>query len=504
MLSRIVGTYVLNAVLPVLLLAFAPVTTARAQIVERPNFLWIIAEDLSPDLGILGTPEARTPNLDGLAERGMLFTRAFTPSPVCSPSRSALVTGVYPQAIGAHNHRSHRPGDPSPHPWPLPDSVRTVMDWLRQEGYTTANVVHFPEGAEAAGQPLKGSGKTDWNFTYRGQPFGTNRWSDLKENQPFYAQVNFSETHRGGAWQEAQESVRQPADPARVELPPYYPDHPVARREWAEYLNTLQVLDEKVGAVLEQLDADGLAENTIVVFLSDHGRAMLRAKQWPYDSGLRIPFIVYWPEALTPPAPYAAGTRSARLVSTLDLTATTMAVAGVPHPEEKTQGRVLFGPEAGPERLYVFGGRDRGDETVDRMRTVRSDRFRYIRNEYPERPYLQTNRYKQANYPMLWLLRKLDQEGKLNAVQARFLGATRPEEELYDLQADPHETVNLADSSAYEEELLQLRGRLDGWLDAVGRVDDEDPDVAAYYEEAMRQLYDERIEALRKEWGVEP
>ena len=477
---------------------------AQPAAAERPNVLWIIAEDLSPDLGVSGTPQARTPRLDRLAEEGMRFTRAFTPSPVCSPSRSALMTGVYPQVIGAQDHRSHRPGDPSPHPWPLPDSIQLLTDWMRQAGYFTANVQHFPDGIRAAGAPLRGSGKTDWNFTYAGMPFDTKRWSDLEENQPFFAQVNFYETHRGGAWEDAQETVDRPADPDRVELPPYYPDHPVVRRQWAEYLNTLSVLDEKVGAVLDLLEKEGLDENTVVVFMSDHGRAMVRAKQWPYDSGLRVPLLVRWPDGLDAPAGYRNGAVTDRLVSTLDVTATTMAFGDVPRPQQKTQGRVLFGPQKGPPRLWVFGGRDRGDETVDRMRTVRSRRFRYIRNFHPERPYLQTNRYKQARYPTLWAMKKLHAEGELNGVQTRFLAEERPEEELYDLAKDPHETTNLADSSAYQAILEQMRGRLDQWLRRIGDTDPAPVDsaVVRHYREKMQRLFGERVEQRRERWDL--
>lgn len=472
---------------------------------ERPNVLWIVAEDMGPELGAyraIGNELAagvRTPNLDRLAREGMLYTHAFTTSPVCSPSRSAFNTGMYQTTIGAHQHRSHRPDDPSPYPFPLPDSVRLVSDWLRHAGYVTGNITRFPDSLA-----LEGSGKTDWNFSYDGAPFDTERWSGLTAHQPFYGQVNFSETHRGGAWQAAQASVAEPADPSEVTLPPYYPDHPVVRREWAEYLNTVMALDRKVGTVLDLLDAAGLADNTVVMFFADHGRAMVRGKQWPYDSGLRVPLIVRWPEGHAPPDGYAAGTTSDRLISAIDLAATTLAVAGVPRPEAM-QGRVFLGADADPPRQYVFGGRDRGDETVDRMRTVRTRRFRYIRNDYPERPYMQRNRYKEATYPTVWVLRTLHAEGALTPAQASFMQETRPREELYDLKKDPYETVNRADSSAYRAITRQLRVELDRWIRRTndqGRTP-EDPDVAAYYEQRMKRLYGDRIDELRAKWGVQ-
>jgi arylsulfatase A-like enzyme len=481
---------------------FTPISaSAQATSVQgerRPNILWIIAEDLGPELGVYGTPEVRTPNLDALAARGMLFTQAFATSPVCSPSRSALNTGMYQTTIGAHNHRSHRPQDPSPYPFPLPEGVELVSDWLRQTGYYAANIRQFPEGIT-----FQGTGKTDWNFTPDSVPFDTDRWEDLKGHQPFYAQVNFPETHRGRHWDEAHEHIAQPADPDDVVLPPYYPDHPTVRADWAQYLNTVMSLDSKVGMVLQLLESEGLADNTVLIFLGDHGRAMVRGKQWAYDSGLHVPLIVYWPTAMAAPAQYTPASESDQLISLIDVAATTLAIGGVPKPT-LMQGRVFLGPDAEPPRLRVFGGRDRGDETVDRVRTVRTQRYRYVRNFMPERPFLQTNRYKEASYPTIWVMRKLHAEGGLTPTQARLLASSRPEEELYDVIADPYEIDNLASSPSHQDVLEQLRGELDAWIvetNDQGRVP-EDPAVVRYYEQRMKELYDERIRLLQQEWGV--
>jgi N-sulfoglucosamine sulfohydrolase len=476
----------------------ALVQTSCERDVTPPNILWLIAEDLGPELGSFGTPEVRTPNLDGLATRGMLFTEAFSTAPVCSPSRSAFNTGMYQTTIGAHNHRSHRPDDPSEYPFPLPDGVRTVSGWLRDAGYFTANVRHFPDGVD-----FEGTDKTDWNFTVDGEPFDTDNWEDLENRQPFYAQVNFPETHRGREWDDAHERIARPADPEQVVLPPYYPNHPVVRADWAQYLNAVMALDGKIGVVLQLLEQDGLADNTIVFFMGDHGRAMVRGKQWPYDSGLHVPLIVYWPAALSPPTAYEPGATSDRLISLIDVAATTLDIAGVPRPE-LMQGRVFLGANADPPRQYMFGGRDRGDETVDRIRTVRTERYRYIRNFMPERPFLQTNRYKEATYPAIWVLRKLDLEGRLTPTQAKLLAPSRPSEELYDVIADPYEIENLASSPSHREVLEQLRGVLDAWIiesNDQGRIP-EDPAVVSYYEQRMKDNYDERIAALRRQWGV--
>lgn len=481
----------------VLLFFFVPLSHRAPE--QRPNILWILGEDMSPDLGFLGIPEVRTPNIDALAARGMYFSHAFTTAPVCSPSRSAFHTGMYQMAIGAHNHRSHRADDPSPYPFLLPDGVRILPDWMRDAGYFTANIRRLSEDLW-----FQGTGKTDWNFTYAGRPFDSSEWSDLKNNQPFYAQINFSETHRGAAWNEAHTRIERPADPERVVVPPYYPDHPEIRADWAQYLNAVMALDRKVGDVLAMLERDGLADNTIVVFMSDHGRAMVRAKQWPYDSGLRVPLIVYVPPGLDAPEGYLPGTTSDRLVSAIDLTATTIALAGMQKPPGM-HGRVLLGPQTEPPRTYAFSGRDRGDETVDRIRSLRTKRYRYIRNYYPERPFLQMNRYKEASYPTLWVMRKMHQDGTLPPNAARLMEPSRPPEELYDLMNDPYEIHNLADSPHHQELLRHYRITLDEWITAIddqGRFP-ETPDVYAYYEERMQDAYNERLAAIWKEWGIQ-
>ena len=353
---------------------------------------------------------------------------------------------------------------------------------------------------------IKGTGKTDWNFNYpQGKkPFDSAKFSDLKDHQPFYAQVNFSETHRGKAWEQSHEHIDYRADPAKVVIPPYYPDHPVTRAVWAQYLNSVMAADKKVAFILNRLKQDGLDKNTIVLFMGDHGRAMPRGKQWPYDSGLHIPLVIYWPEGnanLPVPKGYARGTKSDQLVASIDFAATTLAWAGVDKPE-KMQGRVLFGPSAEPPRELLFAGRDRGDETVLNVRTVRDARFRYIRNAYPERPFLQINRYKEASYPIIGLLRHLHARGELTGPPAVLMADHRPAEELYDLKSDPYEIHNLADDPAYAERKRRLAAALTKWQDDIddkGRVP-EDPAIIAKWEADMQRVYDAKLKARQDHW----
>src|SRR5688500_18688907 len=289
---------------------------------KRPNILWVLGDDLGPHLGVDGVKQVSTPHLDALAKAGVRFTRAFTTAPVCSASRSAFMTGMYQTTIGAHNHRSHRDDG-----YQLPDGVRVLTDWLRDAGYFTANVRELP--AELG---FRGSGKTDWNFTYEGQPFDSDKWSALASHQPFFAQVNFQETHR---------TFHAPphADPAQVEIPPYYPDHPVTREDWAKYLDSATELDRKVGQVLKQLEADGLADSTVVFFTGDNGQAHVRGKQFCYDSGLHVPLIIRWPKSFPAPKHFSAATTDERLLAAIDLAPTFLAIAGTTKPE-KVQGEV--------------------------------------------------------------------------------------------------------------------------------------------------------------------
>jgi len=421
----------------------------------RPNILWLVAEDFGQHLSCYGTKEVWTPNIDSLAREGVRYDRFFCTAPVCSASRSAFMTGMYQTTIGAQNHRSHRDDG-----YELPNGVRVLTDWFRDGGYFTANIREMP-----ATIAFKGTGKTDWNFTYKGKSFDSDKWNDLKSHQPFYAQLNFQETHRAF-------HAPKRADPAKVELPPYYPDHDVTRKDWAAYLDSATELDRKIGVVLKRLEADGLADNTIVVFFGDNGQAHVRGKQFCYEEGLLVPLMIRWPKSISAPQNFKAGTINTQLIESIDLAPTMLDFAGIAKPAQM-QGRVFAGEHAEPAREYAFGARDRCDETVFRFRTVRDARYRYIRNFTADRPFLQPNEYKAKQYPVWNLIKELAAAKKLTPEQSVLAAPTMPEEELYDLQTDPHQVTNLARSPQHVEVLKRLRSVLEKWIadsDDKGRV----------------------------------
>jgi len=429
-----------------LLLCSSVLSALTAPTEKKPNILWLIAEDFGQHLGCYGTKEVWTPNLDRLAKEGVRCTRFFTTAPVCSPSRSAFMTGMYQTTIGAHNHRSHRDDG-----YTLPPGVRVLTDWMRDAGYFTANIRDLPNECG-----FKGTAKTDWNFQYPGKPFDSDNWADLKTHQPFYAQINFQETHR-------KFNAPARADAAKVEIPSYYPDHPVARADWAKYLDAASELDRKIGLVLEQLRKEGLEGETIIIFFGDNGQAHVRGKQFCYDSGLLVPMIIRWAKNFPAPKHYKAGTVDERLIEAIDLAPTMLDIAGRPKPQSM-QGQVFFGARTARPREYVFGARDRCDETVFRFRSVRDKRYRYIRNFTPERPFLQPNEYKEKQYPVWNLLKELHAAGKLTPTQEFLCAPHMPAEELYDLQNDPHEIKNLADSPAHRKTLERMRTVLEKWI----------------------------------------
>ncbi len=414
----------------------------------RPNILWITCEDISPNLGCYGDPVAITPNLDRLAAQGVRYTNAFATASVCSPARSCLITGMYATSLGTQHLRSRLP---------LPAHVRCFPEYLRKAGYYCSNNV-----------------KEDYNFATPPGSWDESstkaHWQNRKPGQSFFSVFNLTTTHQSQIRLDVEAFAKRTArlapnerhDPAEVPLPPYYPDTPVVRRDVANLYDLITAMDKQAGDLLAQLDEDGLAEETIVFFYSDHGTGLPRHKRWLHDSGIRVPLIIRFPQAFQHLAPGAPGTATDRLVSFVDFAPTVLSLAGVEVPDYM-EGQAFLGDQAGAPRRYVFAVRDRVDEVYEMSRAVRDERFKYIRNYLPHRPVMQHSDYSERT-PTRQEIRRLAAEGKLSGPQALLASPTKPPEELYDVQNDPHEIGNLADSPDHQTVLQRMRGAHRQWI----------------------------------------
>jgi N-sulfoglucosamine sulfohydrolase len=434
-----------------------------------PNIVWIITEDHSrDDVAIYGNPDVATPHIDGLAAEGVRFTNAYAAAPSCSPTRSGLITGMYPIQIGAHNQRNDSAT--------LPAGVKLLPQYLRDAGYFCVNVLWDNS------RP----GKTDFQFQWDKAATYDDAldWADRAPEQPFFAQVHIAEPHRNAGIAPGQVFARdpqRPIDPATVTLPPYYPDDPVVRLDFAQYLEAVQMADRKVGHVLAKLDQDDDAANTVVFFFGDHGRPFPHGKQFLYDEGLAFPFIIRWPGHLDP------GKVRDDLVSMLDFAPTVMRIAGLTPPAHMV-GADILNPDT-PLRESIFASRDRVDDALDRIRCIRTVHYKYIRNFHPEKPYDMDESYMLMVHPTLSALRKVHAEGKLTPLQAKWMAPNRPEEELYDIKTDPLEANNLAADPAHQETLLKLRAQLTAWIEETNDRG-ATPETPAELE-AIRQNYQE-------------
>lgn len=406
-----------------------PNSAPAKRVDDRPNILWIAIEDWSADLSCYGTKGIHTPNVDKLASQGVRYNWAFTTSPVCSTSRSAMMTGFHQNYIGANQHREHNKQ-------PLPHGIKPIPHLFKEAGYFTALM----------------SWKTDCNFTpnKRNELFMGEDWKERKPGQPFFARITFGGTHR--SWKRDPE---RPIDTKDVELPPYYPDTEFCRRDWANGLEQMQLVDREVGELLKRLDDEGLADNTIVFFIGDHGRCHIRGKQFLYDGGIRIPMIMRWPGKVD------SGQVNEDLVMSIDICSTVLKAANI-KPPVKLHGKDLLS-ESIQQRKYVFAARDKMDETHDSMRAIRSKDYKLIQNLMPERPWCQYNRYKEGAYPMLAVMNVMNLKGELTPEQAVFFAPTKPEIELFDLRNDPHEVKNLADSAEHKKVKAELVAALNNW-----------------------------------------
>ncbi|HSH95887.1 MAG TPA: sulfatase-like hydrolase/transferase [Roseimicrobium sp.] len=436
-----------------LLFAVMPLHAADT-IAKRPNILWITAEDMSPDLGCFGDPYAVSPNINELAAKSIRYTRAFSTAPVCSPSRASLITGLYATTLGNPHLRCEVE---------LPPQVKSYASYLRETGYFTANNV-----------------KADYNVrdeaAFKAAAWdrcdAQAHWRQRKPGQPFFAVFNLMETHQSRtsvwSWEEFEKLAKERlspgerANPDRVPLPPFYPDTKLARRTVARYYDCIQMMDKQVGRILRELEKDGLADNTIVFFYSDHGMGLPRGKRVLQDSGLHVPLIVHLPKAWQHLAPSKPGSSTDRLVSFVDFAPTVLSLCGIAQPKVM-QGVPFLGTNAGPARTMVYGARDRVDEAYDVARSVRDERWLYIRNYMPHLSWAQPEGYSDASDFRRELL-KLGREGKLKGGAKAYTAPTRPLGELYDTQSDPQQLTNLSTRAEYRERVATMNVALKDWV----------------------------------------
>ncbi|MFV0416551.1 MAG: sulfatase [Chthoniobacterales bacterium] len=439
---------------------------------KRPNFLWISLEDCSPRFGCYGDALARTPHIDRLAAEGTLFTKAFSTAPVCSPSRTTVITGYPATAMSAQHmrtiyQRDEFPELPTPYHAVPPPYVKCFTEELRAAGYYCTN-----------------NGKTDYQFETPFSAWDENQqlqsvdeihWRNRPDpEQPFFAVFNLEDTHERRMWPEEPPAMEGgdiseiKTDPTEVTVPPFLPDTPAVRTALARQYDNIAHNDRIIGKLLAQLEEDGLANNTVVMLWSDHGEGLPRAKRFLYDSGTRVPLIVRWPEH------FAAGVREEKMVSLIDLAPTVLEAAGLPKPIYM-EGESLL---KSAERPYVFAHRDRMDGDYDKSRSVRSNRFKYIRNYYAGREQFGYIPYR-AHHAAMQAIRLEQLKGN-----ATFDTAYAPEE-LYDLDADPHEMVNMIAAPEFAEVKKELSAALDAWQQK------NDPDCGLGEEQMVGRLWPE-------------
>jgi len=453
--------------------------TSAFSLPDKPNIVWIVVEDMSDHFSCYGETTIKTPNVDALAEQGALFENAFVTCPVCSPSRSAMITGMYQTTIGAHLHRSGR-GEIR---ISLPEHVQTIPEIFKAAGYYVTN---SPKAAKKPGA----IGKTDYNFEVSDDLYDGNDWTQRGKGQPFFAQYQLA----GGKKRNVRQTEALPKNKmptaSEVQLPPYYPGDAVLREDWADYLASVLWTDHEVGEILAKLKEEGVEKDTVVIFLTDHGISHARGKQFLYEEGIKVPLIIRAPGAVKP------GTKRTDLVAHIDIAATSMAFAGIEIPDYM-EARPLFGDQAQP-RDFVVSARDRCDETTDRIRSVRTADFKYIRNFYPDRPHLQPNAYKDKK-PIIQRIRELHAQGKLNETQELLMVETRPMEELYDLKNDPWELKNLALDPKFRAQRNEMRRTLENWIVETQDAGQSPESMKAYNSDMAEYL---RVKKARDKEGL--
>ena len=440
----------MNAVLSSILVSFT-LLIGSLHAADRPNILWITAEDMSATLGCYGDKFANSPNIDQLSQRSVRYTNAFASTPVCSPARNCLITGCYPTSLGTQNMRSS---------FPLPEDMQGFPALLRKAGYYTSNNV-----------------KTDYNTsdlqrlidTCWDESSNTAHWRNRKDkSQPFFSVFNLMTSHQSRTmvwpYEKFQQDIQsqltsdQIHSAVDVPVPPYYPDTPVIRKTLARFYDCVTVMDHQVGQLLSQLEEDNLTDNTIIFFYSDHGSGMPRHKRALLDSGMHVPLIIHFPEMYQHWATKKPGESTGRLVSFVDYAPTLLHMLNI-KPSHPMQGTIFLGKPARQPRWSLFGHRDRVDEAFDLARSVRDNQFLYIRNFMPHLSY---------NQPTVWPdngeirheFYRLTNKETMTPAQWHFAGPTRPVEELYDCEKDPLNLNNLANNELHLRNLINYRSQM--------------------------------------------
>lgn len=456
--------------------------TAFVHAQQRPNIVWIMAEDMNNHLVCYGEKLVHTPNIDWLAANGVRYTNAFTTSPVCAPSRASIITGMYSNDIGTQHMRQGKiltpaEGIPAYNAVPPPD-VKAFTEYLRSDGYFCTNAF-----------------KTDYQvgtpFTVWDNHSFTASWRDRpNKEQSFFSCFTFQTTHEINVWPDStkrrffrefkvdtgrlEEDVkRRPKleekyiiNPADVVLPPYYPDDSIVRQDYARHLTNVSRMDVQIGELMQKLKEDGLFDNTIIVFMGDNGDGIPRHKRWLYDGGLHVPLIIYVPQKWRSSISGKLTGVDSQLISFVDLAPTMLSITGKPAPKHM-QGKAFLGKQKTPSpRSYIYAARDRMDTKYDLQRAVRNKQFKYIKNYWPDTLYNQPLDF-MYQMPMMQQLIRLKKQGKLNAVQNAWILEPKPAEELYDVTKDPYEIRNLAKDPAYKKVLLQMRKALEQWQQSL-------------------------------------
>jgi arylsulfatase A-like enzyme len=426
------------------------------------NVIWISVEDMGPILSAYGNQVVKTPNIDRLAAEGVKYTKAYATVGVCAPSRFSIITGMYPARLGAHNMRT---GDHNNFKWPENVAHKTHKGVLDKSGknvpeyevVTPPYVKPFTEYLRKAGYYCVNDNKCDYQFnapfTAWDDVYGGGSYKNAPKGAPFFYVKNYYTTHESRIW--LRKNKPMTVSPSDVPIPDYYPDLPVVRNDIARKYSNIEAMDKEVGQLLDQLEADGVMNNSIIFFWSDHGGNLLRQKRAVGNSGLHVPLLIRYPNG------YRAGETEDRLVSLMDLGPTVMSLLGI-EPPDHLDGKAFAGQYTQSPRKFIFGSADRFDESTDMQRSVLDGRFVYIKNFMPELPLIYRNRYREQ-IPMNKHLIELNEAGKLEGDAAYIFKPTKQKEELYDLQNDPSEVNNLVENPAYAKQRVQLRKQLQNW-----------------------------------------